>query len=83
MIVWPPSQDLKGKILLKAKKIGPLEDSFGGAAEDSQTGEVSDEDEAAEIDEDNLHRDSVRRRVMVGRERKPDGLIGQTENQEF
>lgn len=59
-------QDLRGKILLKAKKIGPLEDSFSGITEDSQTGEVSDEDEVAEIDEDNLHRDSVRRRVMVG-----------------
>lgn len=34
--------------------------------EDSMTGEVSDEDEAAEIDEDNLHRESVRRRIKVG-----------------
>lgn len=62
----PLFQDLKGKILLKAKKIGPLEDSFNGIAEDSQTGEVSDENDVAEIDEDNLHPDSVRRRVMVG-----------------
>lgn len=62
----PPFQDLRGKILLKAKKIGPLEDSFNGIADDSQTGEVSDENEAAEMDEDNLHPDSVRRRVMVG-----------------
>lgn len=34
--------------------------------EDSLTGEVSDEDEVAEIDEDNLHRESVRLRVKVG-----------------
>lgn len=34
--------------------------------EDSQTGEVSDEDEVAEIDEDNLHHNSVRRRIKVG-----------------
>ena len=30
------------------------------------TTEVSDEDEGAEIDEDNLHRESIRRRVKVG-----------------
>lgn len=54
---------------MKAKKIGQLEDSFRGITEDSQTGEVSDEDEAAEIDQDNVHRDSVRRRVMVGQPR--------------
>lgn len=64
--MWPSFQDLRGKILLKAKKIGTLEDSFRGIKEDAQTGEVSDEDEVAEIDEDNVHRDSVRRRVMVG-----------------
>lgn len=60
------SQDLKGKILLKAKKIGGLEESFNGMVEDSLTGEVSDEDEVAEFDEDNLHRESIRRRVKVG-----------------
>lgn len=35
-------------------------------AEDLQTGEVSDEDEVAEIDEDILHCESIRRRVKVG-----------------
>lgn len=59
-------QELKGKILLKAKKIGGLEDSFNGTGEDPLTGEVSEEDEVAEIDEDNLHRESIRRRVKVG-----------------
>ena len=34
--------------------------------EDSQTAEVSEEDEVTEIDEDNLHRESVRRRAKVG-----------------
>lgn len=34
--------------------------------EDSLTGEVSDEDEVAEIDEDNLHREAIHRRVKVG-----------------
>lgn len=55
---------MKGKILLKAKKIGGLEESFSGT-EDSLTGEPSDEDEVAEIDGDNLHRESVRHRVKV------------------
>ncbi len=64
--VWPSCQDLKGKVLLKAKKIGGLEESFNGMVEDSLSGEVSDEDEVAEIDEDNLHRESVRHRVKVG-----------------
>ncbi|XP_039979082.1 1-phosphatidylinositol 4,5-bisphosphate phosphodiesterase delta-4 isoform X2 [Xiphias gladius] len=59
----PSPEDLKGKILLKAKKIDGLEENFNGIGEDSLTGEVSDEDEVAEIDEDNLHRESVRRRV--------------------
>uniref|UniRef100_A0A665T9F0 Phosphoinositide phospholipase C n=1 Tax=Echeneis naucrates TaxID=173247 RepID=A0A665T9F0_ECHNA len=59
----PSPEDLKGKILVKAKKIGGLEESFNGTAEDSLTGEFSDEDEMAEIEEDNLHRESVLRRV--------------------
>uniref|UniRef100_A0A8D0DBI1 Phosphoinositide phospholipase C n=1 Tax=Sander lucioperca TaxID=283035 RepID=A0A8D0DBI1_SANLU len=37
----PSPEDLKGKILLKAKKLGGLEESFSGTADDSQTGEVS------------------------------------------
>lgn len=64
--VWPSCQDLKGKILLKAKKIGGLEESFNGMVEDSLNGEISDEDDVAEIDDDNLHRESVRRRLKVG-----------------
>ncbi|XP_010788544.1 1-phosphatidylinositol 4,5-bisphosphate phosphodiesterase delta-4-like [Notothenia coriiceps] len=57
----PSPEDLKGKILLKAKKIGGLEESFNEMAEDSQTGELSDEDEVADIEEENQHRESVRR----------------------
>lgn len=60
------AQDLKGKILLKAKKIGGLEESFNGMVEDSLTGEFSDEDEGADMDEDNHHREGVLRRVKVG-----------------
>ncbi|XP_076580188.1 1-phosphatidylinositol 4,5-bisphosphate phosphodiesterase delta-4 isoform X2 [Chaetodon auriga] len=65
----PSPEDLKGKILLKAKKIGGLEESFSGMVEDSLTGEVSDEDEVAEFDEDNLHRESIRRRVKRSKQR--------------
>lgn len=67
LLVYTYCQDLKGKILLKAKKIGNLEDSFSGMVEDLQSTEVSDEDEGAEIDEDNHHHESIRRRVKVGR----------------
>uniref|UniRef100_M4AWK0 Phosphoinositide phospholipase C n=1 Tax=Xiphophorus maculatus TaxID=8083 RepID=M4AWK0_XIPMA len=58
----PSPEELKGKILLKAKKIGGLEETLNGTVEDSLTGEVSDEDEVAEIDEEILHRESIRRR---------------------
>ncbi|XP_049919206.1 1-phosphatidylinositol 4,5-bisphosphate phosphodiesterase delta-4 isoform X2 [Epinephelus moara] len=61
-------KDLKGRILLKAKKIGGLEESFNGMVEESQSGEVSDEEEVAEIDEDNLHRESVRRRIKKSKQ---------------
>ncbi|XP_071243600.1 1-phosphatidylinositol 4,5-bisphosphate phosphodiesterase delta-4-like [Salvelinus alpinus] len=62
-VSFPSPEELKGKILLKGKKIGGLEESLNGPVEpeDSQTGEVSDEDEAADIDEDSLHSNSLRR----------------------
>lgn len=40
--------------------------------EDSLTGEFSDEDEVADMDEDNHHREGVLRRVKVGH-----SLLGQ------
>ncbi|XP_012691855.2 1-phosphatidylinositol 4,5-bisphosphate phosphodiesterase delta-4 [Clupea harengus] len=49
----PSPQDLKGKILIKGKKIGGIEDNLD-EAQATLTGEVSDEDEAAEIDKDSL-----------------------------
>ncbi|XP_022521135.2 1-phosphatidylinositol 4,5-bisphosphate phosphodiesterase delta-4 isoform X1 [Astyanax mexicanus] len=58
----PSPEDLKGKILLKGKKIGGLERSLDGVVEDSLAAEVSDEDDAAEIEEENLHNDSIRRK---------------------
>ncbi|KAL2081528.1 hypothetical protein ACEWY4_023381 [Coilia grayii] len=47
----PSPEDLKGKILIKGKKIGGIEDNVD-AAQESLAGEVSDEDEAAEMDKD-------------------------------
>uniref|UniRef100_A0A3Q4H6I4 Phosphoinositide phospholipase C n=1 Tax=Neolamprologus brichardi TaxID=32507 RepID=A0A3Q4H6I4_NEOBR len=46
LIRLPSPEDLKGKILVKAKKDGGLEQSLSGMVEDSLNGEVSDEDEA-------------------------------------
>ncbi|XP_076027712.1 1-phosphatidylinositol 4,5-bisphosphate phosphodiesterase delta-4 [Genypterus blacodes] len=65
----PSPEDLKGKILLKAKKMGGLEDGLSGTGEDSLTGEVSDEDEAAEIDDDNVHRESPRCKMKRSKQR--------------
>ncbi|KAG7258864.1 hypothetical protein CRUP_027468 [Coryphaenoides rupestris] len=59
----PSPEDLKGKILLKAKKMGGLEPTAGGLTDDPLTGEVSDEDEAAEIHDNNSHRDTFRRKT--------------------
>uniref|UniRef100_A0A673LP88 Phosphoinositide phospholipase C n=1 Tax=Sinocyclocheilus rhinocerous TaxID=307959 RepID=A0A673LP88_9TELE len=41
----PSPEDLKGKILLKGKKIGGLENSMNGVVDDPLMGEVSDEEE--------------------------------------
>ncbi|XP_046887363.1 1-phosphatidylinositol 4,5-bisphosphate phosphodiesterase delta-4 isoform X1 [Hypomesus transpacificus] len=65
----PSPEELKGKILLKGKKIGGLEGGLNGMAEDSLTGEVSYEDEAADIDEEHLHHDSLRRRTKKSKQR--------------
>uniref|UniRef100_A0A667YLH6 Phosphoinositide phospholipase C n=1 Tax=Myripristis murdjan TaxID=586833 RepID=A0A667YLH6_9TELE len=65
----PSPEDLKGKILLKAKKIGGLEETFNGMVEDSLTVEVSDEDDTAEIDEDNLHRGNLRHKPKKSKQR--------------
>ncbi|XP_055361671.1 1-phosphatidylinositol 4,5-bisphosphate phosphodiesterase delta-4-like isoform X3 [Betta splendens] len=64
----PSPEDLKGKILLKAKKIGGLEESFSGMVEDALTGEVSDEEEASEIEKDHLQRESIRHRVKKSKQ---------------
>ncbi|KAF6726551.1 1-phosphatidylinositol 4,5-bisphosphate phosphodiesterase delta-4 [Oryzias melastigma] len=50
----PSPEDLKGKILVKAKKIGGLEENIGTLVEDSLSGEVTDEDDMAEMEEENI-----------------------------
>ncbi|XP_061082174.1 1-phosphatidylinositol 4,5-bisphosphate phosphodiesterase delta-4-like [Conger conger] len=65
----PSPEELKGKILLKGKKIGSLEDSLNGIGEEPLMGEVSDEDEAADMDEENMRGDSLRRRARKSKQR--------------
>ncbi|XP_048024353.1 1-phosphatidylinositol 4,5-bisphosphate phosphodiesterase delta-4 [Megalobrama amblycephala] len=65
----PSPEDLKGKILLKGKKIGGLEDSMNGVVDDPLTGEVSDEEETAEIDDDHHRNDSIRHRGKKSKQR--------------
>ncbi|KAL1251520.1 hypothetical protein QQF64_019316 [Cirrhinus molitorella] len=65
----PSPEDLKGKILLKGKKIGGLEDSMNGVVDDPLMGEVSDEEETAEIDDDHHRNDSIRHRVKKSKQR--------------
>lgn len=50
---------------MKGKKIGGLEDSMNGVVDDPLMGEVSDEEETAEIDDDHHRNDSIRHRVKV------------------
>ncbi|XP_026120679.1 1-phosphatidylinositol 4,5-bisphosphate phosphodiesterase delta-4-like isoform X1 [Carassius auratus] len=64
----PSPEDLKGKILLKGKKIGGLEDSMNGVVDDPLMGEVSDEEETAEIDDDHHRNDSIRHRVKKSKQ---------------
>uniref|UniRef100_A0A8C1EGW6 Phosphoinositide phospholipase C n=1 Tax=Cyprinus carpio carpio TaxID=630221 RepID=A0A8C1EGW6_CYPCA len=64
----PSPEDLKGKILLKGKKIGGLEDSMNGVVDDSLMGEVSDEEETAEFNDDHHRNDSIRHRVKKSKQ---------------
>ncbi|XP_076841317.1 1-phosphatidylinositol 4,5-bisphosphate phosphodiesterase delta-4 isoform X2 [Brachyhypopomus gauderio] len=59
----PSPEDLKGKVLLKGKKIGGLGVSLSALGEDSLVGDVSEEDDLAEIDEENRHNDTIRRKT--------------------
>uniref|UniRef100_A0A8C1J5B1 Phosphoinositide phospholipase C n=1 Tax=Cyprinus carpio TaxID=7962 RepID=A0A8C1J5B1_CYPCA len=65
----PSPEDLKGKILLKGKKIGGLENCMNGVVDDPLMGEVSDEEDTAEIDDDHHRNDSIRHRVKKSKQR--------------
>ncbi|XP_072541725.1 1-phosphatidylinositol 4,5-bisphosphate phosphodiesterase delta-4 [Salminus brasiliensis] len=55
--VLPSPEDLKGKVLVKGKKIGGLEESMD--ADNPVSGEVSDEDDSAELRRDSLTSESL------------------------
>ncbi|XP_062383651.1 1-phosphatidylinositol 4,5-bisphosphate phosphodiesterase delta-4 [Sardina pilchardus] len=66
---FPSPKDMKGKILLKGKKIGGLEESMSGMVDDSLSGEVSDDDDNQhDDDDDNQHHDSIRRRTKKSKQ---------------
>lgn len=65
----PSPEDLKGKILLKGKKIGGLEDGMNGVVDDPLMGEVSDEEEATEIEDENHRNNSIRHRSKKSKQR--------------
>ncbi|XP_005991823.1 1-phosphatidylinositol 4,5-bisphosphate phosphodiesterase delta-4 [Latimeria chalumnae] len=64
----PSPEELKGKILLKGKKIGQLEDCLNGQHQDPYSGEVTDEDEGAEIEDENI-RNEIRRKGKKSKQR--------------
>ncbi|XP_043931175.1 1-phosphatidylinositol 4,5-bisphosphate phosphodiesterase delta-4 isoform X2 [Protopterus annectens] len=59
--VLPSPEELKGKILLKAKKAGGLVDYQDGNTEEQYTGEVTDEEEGADLEEDGYRTDSKKK----------------------
>ncbi|XP_078408839.1 1-phosphatidylinositol 4,5-bisphosphate phosphodiesterase delta-4-like isoform X2 [Cetorhinus maximus] len=58
---FPSPEELKWKVLVKGKRIDKLEDCLNGQGEDHYTGEVTDEDEAAEIDDENIKNEVKRK----------------------
>uniref|UniRef100_A0A4W3HK68 Phosphoinositide phospholipase C n=1 Tax=Callorhinchus milii TaxID=7868 RepID=A0A4W3HK68_CALMI len=63
----PSPEELRGKILVKGKRIGPLLDALSGPEEDPCSGEVTDEDEAAEAEDENI-RNEVKRKEKVSKQ---------------
>ncbi|XP_029460968.1 1-phosphatidylinositol 4,5-bisphosphate phosphodiesterase delta-4 [Rhinatrema bivittatum] len=57
----PSPEELKGKILLKGKKIGSLEVCLNGRQEDSYTGEVSEDEDGTEFEEETLRNEGKRK----------------------
>ncbi|XP_033870005.1 1-phosphatidylinositol 4,5-bisphosphate phosphodiesterase delta-4 [Acipenser ruthenus] len=63
----PSPEELKGKVLVKGKKIGSLEECVNGPGEE-HVGEVSDEDEAADIDDDSTRRKAKKPSQQLSKE---------------
>ncbi|XP_078085245.1 1-phosphatidylinositol 4,5-bisphosphate phosphodiesterase delta-4-like [Mustelus asterias] len=57
----PSPEELKRKVLVKGKRIGKLEECLNGQGEDHDTAEVTDEDEAAEMDDENIKNEMKRK----------------------
>ncbi|XP_072274102.1 1-phosphatidylinositol 4,5-bisphosphate phosphodiesterase delta-4 [Pyxicephalus adspersus] len=56
----PSPEELRGKILLKGKKIGRLEDCLEEQPEDSYIGDVSEEEDSGGIEEENSRNEDKR-----------------------
>ncbi|KAG8544855.1 hypothetical protein GDO81_021721 [Engystomops pustulosus] len=54
-------RELRGKIILKGKKIGRLEDSLAEPSEDPSMGEISEEEDGGEVDEENIRNEDKKR----------------------
>ncbi|XP_048455238.1 1-phosphatidylinositol 4,5-bisphosphate phosphodiesterase delta-4 [Rhincodon typus] len=65
---FPSPEELKWKVLVKGKRIGKLADCLNGQGEDHDTGEVTDEDEAAEMDDENI-RNEVKKKGKGSKQR--------------
>ncbi|XP_030065352.1 1-phosphatidylinositol 4,5-bisphosphate phosphodiesterase delta-4 isoform X2 [Microcaecilia unicolor] len=57
----PSPEELKGKILLKGKKIDDLEDCLNGRQDDSYTGEVSEDEDGTEFEEETFRNEEKRK----------------------
>ncbi|XP_063789973.1 1-phosphatidylinositol 4,5-bisphosphate phosphodiesterase delta-4 isoform X1 [Pseudophryne corroboree] len=57
----PSPEELRGKIILKGKKIGRLQDCSEERPEDSYLGEISEEDDGGEMDEENIRNEDKKR----------------------
>ncbi|XP_063067811.1 1-phosphatidylinositol 4,5-bisphosphate phosphodiesterase delta-4 [Engraulis encrasicolus] len=65
---FPSPEDLKGKILLKGKKIGGLEESMGMVVEEMLPGDVTDEDDSGDMEDDNQHHENMRRHAKKSKQ---------------
>uniref|UniRef100_A0A8C0G272 Phosphoinositide phospholipase C n=1 Tax=Chelonoidis abingdonii TaxID=106734 RepID=A0A8C0G272_CHEAB len=71
---FPSPEQLKGKILVKGKKLNSLEDTIGMNGNSSMEAEdVSDEDEAAEIEDESVKKEVEQKRTVS--QKRPNLLL--------